>query len=42
MGLPMTNVNFFVYFEIEKAYINDRIISVENSDDIKFTYNEKK
>ena len=38
------NVNFFAYFEIDGKYINNRIytISVKNSDDIKFSYNEKK
>ena len=42
--LHIANVNFFAYFEIDGGYINNRIytISVKNSDDIKFTYNEKK
>ena len=44
LRLPIANVNFFAYFEIDGGYINNRIytISVKNSDDIKFTYNEKK
>ena len=42
--LPVANINYFAYFEIEGGYINNRIytISVENSDDITFIYNEKK
>ena len=44
MRLPVANINYFAYFEIEGGYINNRIytISVENCDDIKFTYNDKK
>ena len=44
MRLPIANVNYFAYFEIEGGYINNRkyTISIENADDIKFTYNEKK
>ena len=42
MKLPVANINYFAYFEIEGGYINNRIykISVENSDDIQFVYNE--
>ena len=44
MILPVANINYFAYFEIEGGFINNRIytISVENSDDIKFLYNDKK
>ena len=42
--LPVANINYFAYFQIENGFKNGRIytISVENSDDIKFAYNEKK
>ena len=42
--MPVANINYFAYFELEGGYINNRIytISVENCDDIKFIYNEKK
>ena len=42
--LTVANINYFTYFEIEGGYINNRIytISVVNSDDIKFIYNDKK
>ena len=44
MKIPAANINYFAYFELEGGYINNRIytISVENSDDIKFTYDDKK
>ena len=43
MKIPVANINYFAYFEIDGGYINNRIytISVENSEDIKFVYNEK-
>ena len=42
--LSVANINYFTYFELEGGYINNRIytISVENSEDIKFIYNDKK
>ena len=41
--MPIANINYFAYFEIDGGYINKRIytISIENCDDIKFTYNDK-
>ena len=41
--IPLANVNYFAYFEIEGGYINNRIykISIENCEDIQFIYNEK-
>ena len=44
MKLPVANINYFGYFELEDGYINNRIytISVENCEDIKFTYNDQK
>ena len=44
MKLPVANINYFAYFELEGGYINNRIytISVENCEDIKFTYNDQK
>ena len=44
MKLPAANINYFAYFGIEGGFINNRIytISVENSDDITFLYNDKK
>ena len=43
MMLPVANINYFSYFEIEGGYMNNRIynISINNSDDIKFLYNDK-
>ena len=43
MLLPVANINYFSYFELEGGYINNRIytISVNNSDDIIFLYNDK-
>ena len=44
MRLPMANVNYFAYFEIEGGYINNRIYTIltENSDNITFVYDENK
>ena len=44
MRLPVANINYFAYFELQGGYINNRIytISVQNCEDIKFTYNDQK
>ena len=42
--LPVANIRYFAYFELEGGYTNNRIytISIENGDDITFVYNEEK
>ena len=44
MRLPVANINYFAYFELQGGYVNNRIytISVQNCEDIKFTYNDQK